>query len=348
MAIKFRKELCPSDSNGFLTDVDLRNMDKNGSMRSCRLEWKLDGSRYLLHLHKNGNHLTSRRSSVKTGQFVDRIDQTPKFKKLKADDRLDGVVIDGEVMAPFEGGVRAVTSIIGSLPAKAIEKQKEKGWLYIMAFDLLFDGEEDLRQKPFGERRKRLEEIIKYIWEKYPKLKKYVRLIRQVDAQSSLLVQERFMLALKKGYEGLMIKDVLSPVGVGMWKWKVQRDACAIISGFTEGTGKYAGQIGALKFSVYRPVDHKKRMTAGEAELELVEVGQCSGMTDEQRAMFSKKPKKYIGKVIEIRGQEFTGDRVRHPRFMRLRDDYPPMKCTLDKFTRDMLFQSQAPPEKKV
>ncbi|HYE72236.1 MAG TPA: hypothetical protein VEF04_02855 [Blastocatellia bacterium] len=344
MKIQFRKNVSPSDSNGQLTDSDLRLMENNGHLRSCRLEYKLDGSRYLLHLHAKGNHLTSRRESVKTGEFVDRIEQTPKFKKLAADKYLEGVVLDMEVRAPFDGGVRAVTSVIGSNPDKAIAKQKEKGWLFGIVFDMLFGpNDEDLRDKPFGERRRRLKEVMKYIWTKYPWSKKYLKLYKQYEAASFDEVQKFFVKSLKKGYEGLMIKDVLSKYGTGMWKWKVERDTCVVITGFTKGNGKYTGQIGAIKFSVYQPVkDRLKRVGKGkdekqiEHELELVEVGQCSGIDDRLRKLMSKKKSYYMGQVIEIRGQEWTGKRVRHARFIRMREDYPKFKCTLHKFLSDL------------
>ena len=67
----------------------------------------------------------------------------------------------------------------------------------------------------------------------------------------------------------------------------------------------------------------------------LVEVGKCSGVTDEQRGIFAANPDAYLGKVIEIAGQEISSHgRIRFPRFVRFRDDKPVEECLLQELRR--------------
>ena len=62
----------------------------------------------------------------------------------------------------------------------------------------------------------------------------------------------------------------------------------------------------------------------------VLEVGECSGFDEETREMFSDDPHSWIGKVIEIKANEIFKDtgKLRHPRYMRLREDKSPLECT--------------------
>ena len=62
----------------------------------------------------------------------------------------------------------------------------------------------------------------------------------------------------------------------------------------------------------------------------VLEVGECSGFDEETREMFSDDPKSWVGKVIEIKANEIFKDtgKLRHPRYMRLREDKSALECT--------------------
>lgn len=98
----------------------------------------------------------------------------------------------------------------------------------------------------------------------------------------------------------------------GWYKIKKVRTLDAIITGTTLGEGKYFGLIGALKCSVY------------DSRGSLIEICSCSGMTDDVRYMQGLK-----GKVVEIKYQEVgSKGRLRHPNFVRFREDKLPYECS--------------------
>lgn len=99
----------------------------------------------------------------------------------------------------------------------------------------------------------------------------------------------------------------------------------------------YHHQIGAIKYGQYVP--HDKWVALGkpkahgyftetdqdgnEVRYYLVEMGQCSGMDSEFRQAISENRDYYLGKVIEVKANgrfEDTG-KLRHPQFMRFRED---------------------------
>src|SRR5687768_2746638 len=101
-------------------------------------EPKFDGSRYLFHFHKKRNHLTSRRISVKTNLYSDRIENVPHFKAIKVPKKLEGTVLDGEVVSSSMAlaGKGGVGGILNSKPKRSRKRQKKYGPLRMMVFDI--------------------------------------------------------------------------------------------------------------------------------------------------------------------------------------------------------------------
>lgn len=325
---KFRKNLVPCDSNGNIDEVKLRQWMRMGDSRAYILEPKYDGSRYALHLHRRGHHLTSRRKSVRTGEYVDRIKQVRHFRKLKIPKQLEGTVIDGEMVSPSMKltGTHGVGGVLNSKPRRAFKRQQRLGKLKMMTFNLLRYGKRDVSSQPLSVRHKLLRETLEAIYKKNPKAKEFLLLTPQTNPTGWKDVVDAYRQALKNGFEGIMIKDGREPNGKGMWKMKVWRDTCGIITGVKPGTGQFKKLIGSLKFSVY---DKGK----------LLEVGKCSGMDVKTRKQLSRmwKRNRLFGNIVEVRAQELgSKGRLRHARYMRLRDDYPKEKCTLPKLKKDL------------
>lgn len=102
---------------------------------------------------------------------------------------------------------------------------------------------------------------------------------------------------------------------LNMAKEKPMRSADLIITGWTEGEGKYAGLIGALKVST----------CDGE------ELASVSGMTDELRRLISSSPESFLGRVCEVQYQSVAKlGRLRHPVFLGFRDDKRPEECGIN------------------
>ncbi len=109
---------------------------------------------------------------------------------------------------------------------------------------------------------------------------------------------ELFNTALLDGYEGLVVHTTKGPFKI---KQKLTFD-CTVVA-MQPGTGKHTGKMGALIIDL-----HGVTFKVG------------TGFTDIQRAEFNNP--KIIGQIIEIEGMELTElGRVRHPRFIRIRED---------------------------
>lgn len=63
---------------------------------------------------------------------------------------------------------------------------------------------------------------------------------------------------------------------------------------------------------------------------QVLEVGECSGFDEDMREKLSDNTDSYIGKVIEVKCNEVFKDtgKLRHPRFLRFRDDKGAEECT--------------------
>ncbi len=133
-------------------------------------------------------------------------------------------------------------------------------------------------------------------------------------------------IARENKIEGFMLKkqDTL-PV---WFKLKVEDTADVIVTGVKEGDGKYLGLVGALLCSVINP------------DGSMTEVASVSGMTDDERYEITEMfdvTKNLIGRVIEIKYQCVAAQgRLRHPRFLRFREDKNPMECTIDQLAKDL------------
>ncbi len=112
--------------------------------------------------------------------------------------------------------------------------------------------------------------------------------------------------------EGYVLKDGNM---LNLYKLKPVKTIDLIVDNFMPGAGKYFGKIGSLMCSVH----------------EGIEIASVSGMTDEVRDEISANKSKYKGRVCEVAYQAVGArGRLRHPRFIRWRDDKIPLECTLD------------------
>lgn len=144
-----------------------------------------------------------------------------------------------------------------------------------------------------------------------------VELIEQREVKSLAEAEDHFNEMLKRGEEGTILKNPdhiwENKRSYGLVKMKAEKDADLKVVGWVEGTGKYAGKMGAL---ICQSSDGK------------VEVSVGGGYTDEERETLTEDV--VIDKVITVlynerieskaAGREGV-DSLFLPRFIELRED---------------------------
>jgi bifunctional non-homologous end joining protein LigD len=261
--------------------------------------------------------LWSRLGNEKTGAFPDAVEAIQQWAQ-----RLDRpVVVDGEVVALDEGG-----NPVGFQNLQRIQMQEVA--IAFVAFDLLRDGSEDLRERPLRERRARLESLLKGVRD--PRLRISEQAIGDGRAMHARAVAER--------WEGLIAKRLDSPYKSGKRSpdWRklklVRRQAC-VIGGWTDPRGSRPF-FGALLLGVY---DDRGRLQyighsgAGFTDDELGQVWKRLHAIESKTSPFATTPKTNERPhwvqpklVAEVKFTEWTADnKLRHPTYLGLRDDIP-------------------------
>ena len=121
------------------------------------------------------------------------------------------------------------------------------------------------------------------------------------------------------GYEGLVFKDSNSKYSdKNAWaRMKAVVEMDYICTGFRDadkGT-KYEGMVGSVVGTL---IDKEVFIT-------------CGGLSETQRDMFTKMPEMYIGQVFTAKGNNwYPSGAIRHPMFMRWRDDKEPEECSYE------------------
>ena len=127
---------------------------------SYYIEEKFDGTRALVYFMSQADikdnevgfcRVFSRRISKKTGFYVENSDSVPQIRDIDVPE-LSGTILDGEMFIdglPF----KEVSSTLNCLWDKAVERQLEKGFISLHAFDILFYHGVDLRRFPLSKRK---------------------------------------------------------------------------------------------------------------------------------------------------------------------------------------------------
>lgn len=133
--------------------------------------------------------------------------------------------------------------------------------------------------------------------------------LRGMDIAVQLMAEIEAGTYADKDVEGLVFKNG----NLADWhKWKPRKTIDLVIKGFEQGNGKYLNQIGAIVCQT----------TEG------YEVANVSGMSDTQRAYMSQNTDSLIGQVVEVEYQNVGNKgRLRHPAFVRMREDKTPAEC---------------------
>jgi len=258
-----------------------------------------------------------------------------------------GTVVDGEIVVVVDGVTDFDTLQQRIHPAESrINLLSEETPAELVAFDLLADRGEDLRDLPFSERRERLVGLADQLelpWHLTP----------QTDSEDT--AKEWFHEFEPAGCDGIIAKnpDLAYQHGKrAMIKIKHRRTIDVVVGGFREH--KDGGKIGSLLLGLFNE--------SGDFHF----IGHCSGFPDVDRVEIYKRfmelrsdesfdegarapggPSRWSsdkdstwtpvqpGVVIEVSYDQLEGDRFRHAsRFHRWRPDKDPSQCTMDQLER--------------
>jgi hypothetical protein len=163
-----------------------------------------------------------------------------------------------------------------------------------------------------------------FVWgdRRYPH--EHLELIQSLGIETPVLLYDNYTqpdlkvleaTAEDRGFEGWVLKERFRiPF---WWKFKLEDTYDLIITGWNVSTaGKHMGKLKSLRCSAY-------------VDGELKEVSNVSGMDEKVRYAFD--PDKDIGRIIEVKAQEIASKgRLRHPRFIRWRDDKNREECVIE------------------
>lgn len=138
---------------------DDKKKKENAHSRIFSGEWygaeKKDGYFAKLIKDEDGNIILYSRSRGVNGKFADKHEWVPQFEDLFTT-MPNGSCVLGEVYFPSKPGSRQVTTIMGCLKEKAIERQNKGEKLHFYVFDILAWGGESYLTNPFEVRVRKL------------------------------------------------------------------------------------------------------------------------------------------------------------------------------------------------
>ncbi|TMJ99873.1 MAG: cisplatin damage response ATP-dependent DNA ligase [Alphaproteobacteria bacterium] len=261
-----------------LEDGDLIGLDPKDFMA----EWKWDGIRVQAVAGRSEDGRLTARLYSRTGEDI-----SGSFPDLIDALRLPGA-IDGELLIMRQGRVQSFNVLQQRLNRKTVSPALLTEFpAHLRAYDLLVDGEEDLRERPLIERRARLEQFIARLHE--PRVD--LSLLVAFAAWDDLIVARQNPAAAgadadADAVEGIMLKRRDAPYVPGRpkgpwWKWK--RDPYiidAVLMYAQRGHGKRSSYYSDYTFGVW---------TKGEEGDVLVPVGKAYfGFTDEELARIDR------------------------------------------------------------
>ena len=311
-------------------------------------EPKYDGIRAIAGVAPTGRPgdviLLSRLGNEKSSQFPEVVRAVVDFAAA----RKRPLVLDGEIVALDANGEPAGFQQLQGRIHVTSGAPAGRSVAFIV-FDLLRDGDEDLRDLPLAERRARLEQLFRGKQGRTNASRSdVIRLSTQVAGDADALWDR----AKAQGWEGLIAKRLDSPYRTGKrspdWlKLKLVVTQEFVIGGWTEprGTRSY---FGALLLGVYDDDDELEYVGhtgTGFDHRELEKVWRLLKPLETGECPFRSRPRSNERPhwvrptlVAQVKFTEWTDDnKLRHPTYVGLRDD---------KVATDVRRERKAPAER--
>jgi DNA ligase-1 len=300
------------------------DLEALGDARDWQAEWKWDGIRAQMIRRRGATFLWSRGEELITERFPELAHAAALLP--------DGTVLDGEIM-PWRDGPLSFAQLQRRIGRKVLGPRiLSEVPVVLLTYDLLEADGADVREQPFAWRRARLEELVRAT----PSASR-ILLSPAVHADDWDGVLQAHRDARARGAEGLMLKRMDAPYGVGRrkggwWKWKVEPftiDAVLIYA--QRGHGRRASLYSDYTFGVWK-------------DGELVPFAKAySGLTDEEMrkvdAFVRRNTLQRFGPVRTVKPElvfelafegiqrsprHKSGVAVRFPRMLRWRTDKKP------------------------
>jgi ATP-dependent DNA ligase len=257
-------------------------------------------------------------------------------------------VLDGEIVIVRDGTLDFDALLMRIHPAESrVRKLATETPSSFVAFDMLADGDDDLRQAPFGERRRRLETLLH---------RRKRGGAHATPATRDYETAQRWFREFEgAGLDGVIAKradGVYQPGVRAMIKVKHLRTADCVVGGLRWAKGATGTAVGSLLLGLYdengvlHHVGHTSSFKAPERVALAVELRPL--ISEDEGEGFGGgrtpgEPSRWTGgkdlswvrlrpeRVCEVTFDHLQGDRFRHATtFVRWRPDKPPGQCTYD------------------
>lgn len=360
--IKEVEKLYPG-AGGLMIEPQLIHKGTDSQLKACDdgtwfAQLKKDGALYMYVKGLGGeNYLFGRTKSKVTGLLTEKSANVPHIIEA-FHDIPNGTILLGEIYYPGKTS-KDVTSIMGCLPKKAIERQQGSyGPIHYYIYDCLgYNGTSLLKYDNWSRY-----EVTKAIFKKhiYPNsvIPFTIELANSVDKEIYASIGK----ALRSGEEGMVVKKKTALYEPGkrpqtMLKAKQVDYIDAVIIGFKDPVKEYTGKeienwgfwenpetgmlVNGLYYNKgYNPVTKhyyygwKNAIEIGayDSNGQLKSIGTiASGLTDYMREDMSSNPEKYLYKVVEIQCmmKDNKEQTLRHGFFLNIREDKNKEECLL-------------------